>query len=402
MSRRPSGRASDPTLVIGAGPHGLTIAVRLLHERMAHPDELMVIDPAGRWLAGWRSAFDALGIEHLRSPVVHHPHPDPDALLHFVRQQRRGTELHGQYLSPGTELFDDFCGRVIDTSGLTGAVTAGRVCSVEPDGTTIWTDPAGVERCIRARRIVVASNPMVPFTPAELSGDASANLPDAVHAGDVDRRGIRRGEHVAIVGGGLTAGHLACWATSQGARVTLVTRRPLVQREFDTDPGWLGPRHMRGYLATRCPVERARLAIEARGGGSMPGWMLGRLDSLVEDGGLTMDVVTNTDDRRTGSCGALVEHLIRSEVDHLWCATGWRLATRRDPVIGPLVQASSCATVDEFLALGPRLELTGTEVPVHVMGRPATLQLGPTAGNLSGARRGSDLIVGREPDAIAA
>lgn len=401
MSLRSARVPTGPTVVVGAGPHALTIAVRMVHTGVTRADELMIIDPAGAWLENWRSAFSALEIEHLRSPVVHHPHPEPDALLEFVRDRRRGDELHGSYLSPGTALFDDFCEAVIDEYGLIDTVTTGRVRSVDPDGTTVWADTDGIERCVGARRVVIASNPVSPVIPVGLTRDVPSELPEPVHAAQVDHREVGAGDHVGILGGGLTAGHLACAAVSRGARVTLVSRRPVVEREFDTDPGWLGPRYMRSYLGTRSPARRARLATEARGGGSMPRWMLKRLETLVRDGQLTMEVRPHDARAGSGSACDTAEHLGRLGVDHLWCATGWALATTSDQVIGPLVRASSCATADEFLLLGQRLELPGTEVPVHVIGRPATLLLGPTAGNLFGGRRAADLIMGQEHDAIA-
>lgn len=390
---RPS---TGPTVVIGAGPHGLTIAIRLLDEGLAEPDDLVIIDPAGRWLDSWRSAFGRLGIEHLRSPVVHHPHPDPYALLNFTREHRRGTELYGRYQAPGTLLFDDFCDEVIDEYELADAVTRGRATGVDPDGTVTWVDEHGRSMHVEAHRVVIASNPSVPAMPDELCGDPTGWRRAPVHAGQVDtNEAVGPGEHVAIVGGGLTAGHLACSAAARGAQVTLLPRRAIVEREFDTDPGWLGPRHLQRYLATPCLESRARLAAEARGGGSMPGWMLGRLTMLERSGALTIRI-TPADGR-----AELDEVVAGLDPDHLWCATGWRTSTSTDPLAGALISATGCTTVGELPALGPRLELPDTEVPIHLVGRAATLRLGPTAGNLAGARRAADLIVGHEPDAVA-
>lgn len=408
----PSSRELGPTIVVGAGPHALTITVRLLTEGLARLEDLLVLDPAGGWLDAWRANFRALGIEHLRSPVVHHPHPDPYALLGFTREHRRGSELHGRYQSPGTALFDDFCDAVIGEYELDDAVTAGTITDIDPDGTVAWTDTSRTSRTSRAGRIVIASNPLAPVVPTELRRRSSDHdlagrhpHPDAVHAAQVDPALVRPDEHVVILGGGLTAGHLACSAVARGGRVTLLTRRPLVEREFDTDPGWLGPRHMQRYLATDCLTSRARLAAEARGGGSMPGWMLARLTAAERAGSLSHRVqptAASSEPRTTEAVvGAVVEAVVELDADHLWCATGWTLATTCDPVLGPLVGATACDTVGELLVLGPRLELPRTAVPVHVVGRPATLQLGPTAGNLAGARRAADLISGHEPDAIA-
>jgi hypothetical protein len=101
-------------VVIGAGPHALSLVSRLLLDRddlytdkelarllywnrrlngclsVARSDALernsldgsedlksrmLVIDKDGEWMAQWRRSFKALQIKHLRSPV--HVHPDP-------------------------------------------------------------------------------------------------------------------------------------------------------------------------------------------------------------------------------------------------------------------------------------------------------------------------------------
>jgi threonine dehydrogenase-like Zn-dependent dehydrogenase len=119
--------------IVGAGPQGLTTAVYLVAAGV-DPAELVVVDPTGEWLAQWRRRFASLGIEHLRSPSVHHPHPDPYALSTFAAEQGRTDELHHRYGLPSTALFDDFCDRVIAESGLSGVVHRGSVVSLTPSG----------------------------------------------------------------------------------------------------------------------------------------------------------------------------------------------------------------------------------------------------------------------------
>lgn len=57
-------------LLVGAGPHALTVAAYL---RRADPGlRLLVADPDGR-LHRWRRQFAALTLGHLRSACVHRP-----------------------------------------------------------------------------------------------------------------------------------------------------------------------------------------------------------------------------------------------------------------------------------------------------------------------------------------
>lgn len=54
---------------------------------------MLVLDSSGAaWMAKWQRLFAALRIEHLRSPMFFHPHPqDRDALLAFAQEGgRRG------------------------------------------------------------------------------------------------------------------------------------------------------------------------------------------------------------------------------------------------------------------------------------------------------------------------
>lgn len=379
-----------PVVIVGAGPQALTIAAHLVGHGRIEPEELTVIDPSGDWLAGWRRSFAAFEIEHLRSPAVHHPHPDPYALLKFARSERRNAELIGRYQAPTTQLFDDFCEHVIDRFELAERVLEGRVDQVTPDGRVRWcsTTGPGTEACASSttwvNSVVLAHQPRSRVMP-----DLPAGLTARVHhAETVDVDCVTEGERVAVIGGGLTAGHLACAAARRGASVRLLARRPIVEREFDTDPGWLGPREMRGYLRIESLATRARVAREARGGGSMPSWMLRRLDELRSRGILTIAADADPLD---------ISRHVRPD-EHLWCATGWATDPRCDPVLGHLLEVTGNTLVDHLIDLGPRLEVPGS--CVHVVGRPAALRLGPTGGNLAGARRAFSLMTGADPDAI--
>lgn len=71
----------------------------------------MVFDPSGTWLNQWNHQFAALEIPHLRSPAIHQPDPDPHALRTFAASHFN--ELCPPYDLPGTQLFQDFCQKVI-------------------------------------------------------------------------------------------------------------------------------------------------------------------------------------------------------------------------------------------------------------------------------------------------
>jgi hypothetical protein len=79
-----------------------------------------------------------------------------------------------------------------------------------------------------------------------------------------------------------------------------------------------------------------------------------------------------------------------SEADVVWCATGWHVDAGADHLLGPLLQCAGQSTVDGFIPLDNQLRIRSTAV--HVTGPPASLVLGPSAGNLSGARRSARAV----------
>lgn len=81
--------------IVGAGPHALTLITHLLQKCKQLSHRFLVFDPSGTWLHQWQQQFAALEIPHLRSPAVHHSHPNPYALRRFA--ESRPHELFSPY-----------------------------------------------------------------------------------------------------------------------------------------------------------------------------------------------------------------------------------------------------------------------------------------------------------------
>uniref|UniRef100_A0A3Q1IRX1 FAD/NAD(P)-binding domain-containing protein n=1 Tax=Anabas testudineus TaxID=64144 RepID=A0A3Q1IRX1_ANATE len=99
-------------LIIGGGPHALTLASLLctsigltLEEQLAKssiserdvcpPLSLRVVDSYGEWTGLWESQFTALNIPHLRSHTLVHTDPlNKKSLQEFVLKYDRSAELH--------------------------------------------------------------------------------------------------------------------------------------------------------------------------------------------------------------------------------------------------------------------------------------------------------------------
>lgn len=382
-----SAAVSTKVCILGAGPHGLAAAIYL---RQADPSlEPVVLDPAGAWLAGWHQQFARAGIETLRSPIVHHPSPDPGGLSRHLAEAGLGRSGL-PYDPPTTTAFRSFCGELITANGLADPLAASaESITVEDRCVRVDTDGATVE----AEHLVVATNPhrrTVPEWVWPLLGRRPGLF---VYGADVDLRTLPHldGERVMIVGGGLSAAHLAIGAAGRGAEVHLVTRRPVETRNFDTDPGWLGPRHLRAFSADPDPESRLRAARRARGGGTIPPWMRDRLDELIEQGSLRLNeavTVRAADIDGDGRCVVAFDDHLSLAADRVWLATGTTPDIGALRCLGPLVEdvpaLDGIPITDDWLRLGPW--------PIHVMGRLAALVLGPAAGNLWGAQRAAARI----------
>lgn len=188
----------------------------------------------------------------------------------------------------------------------------------------------------------------------------------------------------------MTAAHLACGAAKRGAHVHLVARRPLQTRSFDTDPGWLGPKHLRAFTEDRDPASRLARAKAARGGGTIPSWMRSRLGNAEAVGNLVVHLgqeVTKATIER-GTCRLDLSEGESIETERVWLATGTTpdLSAMRclEPLLPDIVTIDGYPLTNDDLRVGPH--------PVHVMGRLATLTLGPAAGNLWGAQRAARRI----------
>lgn len=374
-------------LLVGAGPAGLAVATALRCHGLG--DEVEVVDPTGGWMVRWHERFAAQDIPHLRSPAVHHPHPDPFALLAGCAPQELvragGTSL------PTTAAFHRFCRGLVAEQRLDDAVAPLAVTRLEPDvdGTVTVGLCDGSRR--RPGRVVLATNRRVVRRPAAVP-DAAARDPRVAVGDDADVADTPAGGHIVVVGGGLSAAHLAIGAAHRGATVTLLSRRRLQVRRFDTHPSWLGPKRRRPFESEPDPTVRRRQIDHARGGGTIPHGTRRRLDACVAGGQVTLrERVQLTDvDGRRSRLRVTCDDGSRLDADRLWLATGGVVDVAADPLLAGLSTTAGPTIAGGLPDLEPDLRWPGTTL--HLVGAAASLVLGPTAGNLVGHRRGASRV----------
>jgi len=368
-------------LVVGAGPHALTVAAHLCRRDPSWASRMLVTDPSGRWLSQWDATFDRLGITHLRSPTVHHPHPDPHAISKRGDLEREDL-TPGGYQRPSRRAFDLTVRDTIAEFQLDDAVLAASVVGVEAVGGRFVVD-LDDGSTISTSRVVIATN------------RRTALLPDGMepHEAVPDVRDVRQGERVVVVGGGLTAVQLVDQVLAHNGRPIMITRRELVARHFDVDPGWMGPKYLDGFELIEDSAERVATARSARGGGTVPPGDLERLRGLVDSGMVELheaNAVVSVERVGSEMCVCLSDgRLIRG--DRVVAATGSLPSVQHDPLVSAIVGLVGVDVGNDLPVPDEHLRLGGSSI--HVTGGLATVQLGPAAGNLSGARRAAQRIV---------
>jgi hypothetical protein len=377
--------------IIGAGPQTLTLITHLFQKKKQWNRKIRIFDPSGRWLQQWDHQFAAQEIPHLRSPAVHHPHPNPFQLRKFA--ENRPHELFEPYSLPGTKLFADFCQDVIKRYNLEQAVSQDRVEGIIPENRCFQLILASGEK-ITARRVVIANGGSTPYLP-EWVRKINSSYPPAtlLHSHQIDLRSLQlTGENILIVGGGLTSGHLTIGAIHRGAKVDLMTRRILQEKLFDADPGWLGPKYLKGFHLETCWEKRFEMLKEARNGGSMTPAMMLKLRRFQRKDQLnlreTCQVISANwfDGQWQIKCdNGEVYHY-----DRIWLATGNQFQCENHPLLAEVWEKYPTPSIQGLPVLEPYLRIKGTQL--FLMGGLTALRLGPTARNLSGGIKASQLI----------
>ncbi|WP_237150292.1 NAD(P)-binding domain-containing protein [Planococcus maritimus] len=176
-------------------------------------------------------------------------------------------------------------------------------------------------------------------------------------------------------------------------QVTLLKRHPFRVHDFDSDPGWLGPKYQQAFRKTRSYTQRREMIGHARRKGSIPRDLNARMrkqlrqfPELVADGHVSrvqrqQNVTSLIDENGT---------LLR-QTGTVILATGFQAQLPGHDWLSPVIeeQRLKCAecgypVVTQTLQWGPGL---------YVMGPLAELEVGPIARNISGAREAASRIL---------
>ena len=402
---------SEPSYaVVGGGLHGVCVAAHL-RAAGVETDRLTIYDPHPELLAVFADRAERCGTRTLRSSINHHVGATT-TLASFAADRDRELELVSTTdypRRPTLGLFLDHAHHVVARHDLGACHVRAAVTGVTRGGNERYTldTTAGAAT---ADRIVLAVGLDAGLSYPAWARSLPADAP-VTHVwadGSTPAELAARPGQTVVVGGGVTAGQLACrLATGSAAgdgragdeRVTLLCRRPLRVQQGEAPSAWTAYDHLAETLHTLPPGSRARhrLLRRARADGTVPPYVRVRLRKARDEGRLVGRVgeataATATDDGirlaladgESMSAGAVV------------------LATGLEPVAAhPLLERLA-----ETLGLARGVEnypipcdqtlawrrTNGDRSRVFVTGAAATTALGPLAPNLAGARLAADRL----------
>ena len=382
--------------IIGAGIQALTLTTHLLQKSAKHYGKFLVFDPAQTWLNQWQQQFAAQQIPYLRSPTVHHPHPNPYQLRAFA--VNRPHELFPPYDRPGIKLFNDFCNELIRRWKLTDKVYPAKVIQIIPikcaSGSRFQL-VLNTGETIITRKVVLATGINKVQLPNWVESITSDYPSDRLcHSQQVNLNKLKlTGERILIVGGGLTSGHLAKGAINLGATVTLMIRKKLQSRIFDTDPGWLGPKYLKDFHAQTDWYKRYEQIQQARNGGSITPEIMVQLRKLADEGIIIINewCQVNNAQWQDHLWQVYCDNRSKHQFNRIWLATGTRFSVKEHPLLQDVLNTYPTEIVNGLPVLDEYLRLPKSNF--FIMGGLAALQIGPVARNISGGKMASKRIV---------
>lgn len=379
-------------LIIGGGIHGVHLAHSLLQQTHMTHDDIRILDPHEELLHEWRRCARNCGMKYLRSSSVHHIDIHPFSLRRYAAlpENRKDTNFIAPKNRPSVELFDAHCRMVVDDHQLESLHIKSRALELQNKVKYVSVETA--EETINTRFVLLAigmgEQPLWPTWTVRLKemGVSVNHVFDPSFSLD----GLQTGGPVAVIGGGVSGGHISLRVTEKlNAGVLLISRKEVFVSNFDFAPGWIGPRYTEGFY--RSPFEQRRQQIvAARAKGSVPGDMKLALDKAAALNQLTFITDDIIDAKYHNGGALLIGRRGRYACQRIVLATGFM---EKRPDGGFMTQAinefnlktAACG----FPVITPSLQWHDR---IYVTGPLSELQIGPVARNIVGARHSSSRI----------
>ncbi|MDR6227278.1 FAD/NAD(P)-binding protein [Desmospora profundinema] len=382
--------------IIGGGIQGCTLATYLLRTGKTSVDRMAVVDPHSDPLHQWFRLTEILKMPFLRSPAVHHIDVDPFALRKYAQSPQgwAWSTFTFPQERPSLELFNRHCLHVLESIQLKESWVKGQAAGLARRKSG-WRVLLKDGREIDSQRVVLAMGLSErPFWPkwSQSLKRQGASVFHLFSSPSPDLTELPT--PVTIIGGGISAAHAAIRLSKlYPAETRLITRHCLRIHQFDSDPGWLGPKNMRSFQQINDYQQRRNLIQKARHRGSMPSDVHAELKQAEQKGRLdiyTEEVYSATFNKKRIHLYAKEKNNL-PETGSIILATGFHTSPPGMEWLKPTVekwslQCHHCG----YPILSPHLEWAPG---LSVTGCLAELELGPVSRNIAGARRGAERIL---------
>jgi hypothetical protein len=377
-------------LIVGGGIHGTHLAHVLVKKQGVSPDAVRILDPHDRLLTAWSQRTANTGMRYLRSPRVHHIDLEPNALERFAREREfDASELWiDPYYRPSYTLFQSHCQHVIDTYQLDRLHIRGQATVLHrvKEG---WCIETANDRFVAQRVLLAMGQQQLRIPDWAVSFIQNAPIQHVLDS-SFDRRHIADGAAIVVVGGGISAGQIALNLVKDH-RVTLVTRQPLRQHDFDSSPCWLGPACLQAFGQADYPRRRWMIG-EARQPGTLARDVFTDLHAAIESGqmrhqqGAIIGAVVTYSDRIILTFGDGTECI----ADHVILATGLQAVPPGQTWLADAIRRYRLPVADCGYPILDRT-LCWTD-GLYASGPLAELELGPASANIAGARAAAERL----------
>ncbi|MCU0465488.1 MAG: NAD(P)-binding domain-containing protein, partial [Anaerolineae bacterium] len=234
-------------LIVGGGIHGTHLSFQLVGRGAVAADRVRVLDPHAAPLVRWDQFTRAVGMEYLRSPIVHNLHWDQGALGLFSRIHEGAPDVRfiPPFGRPSLPLFNRHSAHIVQKFGLDRLRVQGWAKGLQrvSDGWRVETDHGD----LKARRVVLAlglsEQPHTPDWAKALPTEAPIRH---IFSPEFDRTSLTG--QIAVVGGGITAAQVAlALAEENPGQVALIRRHAERVHDFDADTGWMNAINLTGF-----------------------------------------------------------------------------------------------------------------------------------------------------------
>lgn len=387
-------------IIVGGGIQGITMASYLMKQKNLAVEDLMIIDQHAEPLANWRRCTNAISMPYLRSPGVHHLDVNPFSLGAFAKKNDAGeaASFYGRFKRPSLLIFENHCDHLINDLALKRAWVQGTVEAINKT-TTGWQVHLRNAEKVQGENLVLAIGNSEQLSWPDWAMELKNQLQAPVHH-IFDPALPSFGDMKApftVVGGGITAVHLAMKLSALfPEQVTLLKRHRFRIHDFDSDPGWLGPKKQISFRKAASYQKRRKLISQARHKGSIPRDLHTKLlhqqrkkklrieEAEVHHAGFEKQSIELYDEtgRMIHRSGTV---LLATGFESMMPGGNWLPSVIKENQL----QCATCGfpIVNGNLQWGQNL---------YVMGSLAELEIGPIAKNISGARQAAERIIGAQ------